>query len=424
MAIISSITARWILDSRGLPTIHCTTEIEHNGDTFTGTASVPSGASTGTHEALELRDNEDHFHGKGVERAVFNVNTTISEQLVDRSFDSAIEADTTMLSLDDSQNKSKLGANAILAVSMATHRAFASLNDLELWQYLKRLYFFDRPGTPVFPKLMCNVLNGGEHANNGLSIQEFMIVPATGNVEDDIRASSEIYHTLKKSLSEDNYSTALGDEGGFAPTLKSQDGINPTQTALTYLQQAIKTSGYSDNCQLAMDVAASEFYNSESESYELDEQSLSRANLAAVYSQLIEDYDIISIEDGFGEDDVLGWEIMTESLSDKIKLIGDDLFVTNPQRFKDVGLENKIANGVLIKLNQIGSVKETCEMINLARQHGYVTAVSHRSGETTDDFISDLAFGAQSEFLKLGAPARGERVAKYNRLLQIKSLLS
>ncbi len=423
MAIVSSVKARWILDSRGLPTVTCEVELDQQGRKVSGSASVPSGASTGSHEALELRDgDQSKFHGKGVEKAVENVNTHITDNLVGRDFGSAVDVDTLVLSLDTSENKSMLGANAVLAVSMAVHRAYATLSGLELWQYLRRLYFSDRPNTAHFPKLMCNVLNGGSHADNGLSIQEFMVVPNTGDIQQDVQSASEIYHTLKNSLAGDGCSTALGDEGGFAPTLEAGEK-SPSEEALLYLQKAIEKAGYADRCALAMDVAATEFYDVETELYNLDGAKITRAALAETYTKLVDNYNIIAIEDGFSEDDFLGWEIMTESLADKIKLIGDDLFVTNPQRFKAVGLDNNIANGVLIKLNQIGSVKETCEMINLAKENNYVTAVSHRSGETVDDFISDLAFSSQSEYIKLGAPARGERVAKYNRLLEINSLL-
>lgn len=435
MAIIQSISARWILDSRGLPTVFCEVTLDQEGRKVTGSASVPSGASTGTHEALELRDGGEAFHGKGVSQAVANTNNRIAEKLQGRDFTSAVEVDELMLQIDTSANKSELGANAILGVSMAAHRAFASLAGLELWQYLRRLYFASLPNISTFPRLMCNVLNGGAHADNGLSIQEFMVVPNTGEISEDIRMASEVYHTLKKSLASDGYSTALGDEGGFAPTLKLSEiaaaangeeevELNPTKVALNYLQASIDKSGYDGNCDLAMDVAATEFFDEESETYSIDGQVLGRAQLGAFYDNLCDEYNVISIEDGFSEDDVLGWEIMTEALGNKIKLIGDDLFVTNPTRFKEVGLGNQIANGVLIKLNQIGSVKETCDMINSAKENNYVTAVSHRSGETTDEFISDLAFASQSEFIKLGAPARGERVAKYNRLLTIKDSLS
>jgi len=414
MPTISSISARWILDSRGLPTVYCEVEIDQNGRKYEGNAGVPSGASTGTYEALELRDGGSDFHGKGVTQAVSHVNQAIAVAAVNREFSSAAELDEFVLELDGTENKTEFGANAILAVSMAAHRAFASLYGLELFQYLRRLYFSNLPAHLKFPRLMCNVINGGAHADNTIDIQEFMVIPNGGNVERDVQIASEIYHTLKGKLKKDGYSTSLGDEGGFAPQLKD------TVQALDYLKEAITASGYKTaECELAMDAAANEFYDAEKKVYKLDGQELSAAALTDFYRNLQENYPLISIEDGFNEDDVLGWQLLTERIGSKISLIGDDLFVTNPKRFEEIGLKNSIANGVLIKLNQIGTVFETCKMINLAKENGYITAVSHRSGETTDDFISDLAVAAQSEFIKLGAPARGERVAKFNRLLMI-----
>ncbi len=447
MAIISSVYSRWILDSRGNPTIQCTVELDQQGKKISATASVPSGASTGKHEALELRDEQKEFHGKGVSKAISNINQTIAENIVGKDFATAADIDELIIKLENSPNKTNLGANSVLGVSMAAHRAFANLSGIELWQYLRRLYFSDLPLAPKFPQLMCNVLNGGAHANNNLAIQEFMIIPQTGEIESDVQAASEIYHDLKNTLSSDGYSTALGDEGGFAPKFNLENIVNsqkddsenpenielkPSKIVLNYLNSAIEKSGYSGT-KMALDCAANEFMElldeegnpvpSEDIKYKIDNSLLSRSELADYYMGLIQDYPIVSIEDGYGEDDILGWEILTETLGKKISLIGDDLFVTNPHRFQKIGLENQIANGVLIKLNQIGSVSETCQMINLAKENNYVTSVSHRSGETTDSFISDLAFAAQSEFIKLGAPARGERVVKYNRLLEIKDSL-
>ena len=414
MAIISEITARWVLDSRGLPTVKCTITLDQKGKKAIGAASVPSGASTGSHEALELRDGGKDFQGKGVLNAVHNIETVISSRLLNRDFTDAFEVDKIVLSLDNSENKSELGANAILAVSMASHRAFASLFGLELWQYLRRIYFSALPASSKFPRLMCNVVNGGVHADSGLAIQEFMVVPNTGEIDRDVQAASEIYQTLKKNLKSAGQSVSLGDEGGFAPKLPT------AREALDFIKNSIEDAGYSTlNCELALDAAATEFYNKDTNTYKVDGKDLSQSGLTDFYSDLKNDYNLISLEDGFAEDDILGWEIVTQKLGSKMHLIGDDLFVTNPKRFAEVGLKNKIANGVLIKLNQIGSVSETCEMINKAKENNYITIVSHRSGETTDDFISDLVFASQSEFLKLGAPARGERVAKYNRLLDI-----
>lgn len=414
MPAIQNIHSRWILDSRGIPTIYCEVTIDNQGKKSFGAASVPSGASTGTYEALELRDNGQEFHGKGVSVAVENINQKINNAMHMKTFTSALEADEYLLKLDESDNKSELGANAILAVSMAIHRAFAEQYGLELWQYLRRLYFSLLPAATVFPRLMCNVINGGAHADSGLSIQEFMICPDTGSIQNDIRMASEIYQTLKIKLHKQNLSTALGDEGGFAPH------ISTTEHVLDILVETIQESGYDTiNCQLALDCAANEFYDSSSDEYTIDGKKYNRADLSDFYSKLVEEYPLISIEDGCHEDDEIGWQLITEMLGNKVSLIGDDLFVTNPKRFAEFGVQKESANGVLIKLNQIGSVSETCKMINDAKEHNYITAVSHRSGETTDDFISDLAIAAQSEFLKLGAPARGERVAKYNRLLNI-----
>ncbi|MEI6728062.1 MAG: phosphopyruvate hydratase [bacterium] len=418
MPIVTSVSSRWILDSRGLPTVRTSICLDQNGKKASGSASVPSGASTGTYEALELRDNGTEFLGKGVNIAVDNVLTKIGQRLVGRDFTTATDLDKFILTLDTSDNKSQIGANAILSVSMASHRAFASMFGLDLWQYLRRLYFSSLPAVSKFPRLMCNVINGGAHADSGLDIQEFMVVPNTGDIESDVRAASEIYNTLKKDLHKDGLAVGLGDEGGFAPNLSS------SSKALDYLQKSINGAGYSNvDCDLAMDCAASEFYNKEKNVYNLEGNEIGQAGIVDFYKDLKEKYNIISIEDGLAEDDLLGWEILTEALGKKTYLIGDDLFVTNVERFKDIGLKNGVANGVLIKLNQIGSVLETCEMINLAKDNDYITIVSHRSGETTDDFISDLAYASQSEFIKLGAPARGERVAKYNRLLEIKESL-
>lgn len=419
MAVIHAINSRWILDSRGLPTVRTIVTLDQGGKKATGLSSVPSGASTGSHEALELRDGDNQFLGKGVSKAVDNVLMTIGQQIIGREFSSALELDKFILSLDQTSNKSKLGANSILSVSMATHRAFANLYNLDLWQYLRRLYFSNLPAVSKFPRLMCNVLNGGAHADNHLDIQEFMIVPNTGDIESDIRLASEVYHTLKKDLKAKNLNTNLGDEGGFAPA------IDTATEVLDLLQESIVTAGYTRlECDLSLDVASTEFYDAEKNIYNLESQEMSPAKIVDYYQSLNETYNFLSIEDPLAEDDIVGWNVMTIALGKKIHLIGDDLFVTNPERFKKVGLENKIANGVLIKLNQIGSVSETCNMINLAKENNYITAVSHRSGETTDDFISDLAYASQSEFIKLGAPARGERVAKYNRLLEIKENLS
>jgi enolase len=414
MANITQIEAYWILDSRGLPTVTCNVVIKQDDELFVGTSAVPSGASTGSYEALELRDNEAAFHGKGVEKAVNNILQTISPAIMDKDFHNAKELDEEILKLDPTENKTNLGANAILAVSMAAHRAFASSQELELWEYLRELYFSQLGDEVSFPRLMCNIINGGAHADSGLAIQEFMVVPKTGDILSDVQMASEVYHTLKKNLKKDGHSISLGDEGGFAPH------ISTTPEVLTYIQKAISDSKYStEQYDIALDSASSEFYNKDSAIYTVDEKELTGQALVDFYADLCNRYNILSIEDGLAEDDFASWKLMTEKLTDKIHLIGDDLFVTNVKRFKEVGLDKDIANGVLIKLNQIGSVSETAAMINLAHDNKYVTAISHRSGETTDDFISDLSVACNSAFIKLGAPARGERVAKFNRLIDI-----
>jgi enolase len=424
MPIINQITARWILDSRGNPTVFCKVGIQHREVLYFGKASVPSGASTGKYEAVELRDGGPEFGGKGVNKAVENIINVIAKEIIGKEFASAKDLDQYILNLEEKlekeapenlvQPKSVLGANAILGVSMAGHRAFAKAENLKLWEYLRKEYFPELAQNITMPRLMCNIFNGGAHADNNIDIQEFMIIPNSGGIETDVRMSAEIYQTLKKVLKSEKQITAVGDEGGFAPNYKD------TNEVLESIEKSIIEAGYSRiNCDLGLDCAASEFYNKEENIYTLDGVAYSQSALNDFYSNLKDKFNLLSIEDGFDEDDILGWEMMTAKIGKKTVLIGDDLFVTNPARFKEVGLENNIANGVLIKLNQIGSVLETCEMINLAHENNYTTAISHRSGETNDDFIADLAVACNSEFIKLGAPARGERISKYNRLLQI-----
>jgi enolase len=410
MITIQNIYARWILDSRGLPTVQ--TSLTING--LTATASVPSGASTGSYEALELRDGGSEFMGKHVTKAVANVNSVIAPALNGKSFANIVELEKALLALDPSESKSSLGANAILSVSLAAHRACANEQKVSLYDFLHQTYF-SKLELSKFPRLMCNVVNGGAHADSGLAIQEFMVVPNSGSIEKDVQEASEIYHSLKSNLKKDGHSVSLGDEGGFAPHI-------PTSTqVLDYLQDAITKAGYTGECDLAMDCAASEFYKKGV--YTVDSKDFTPSELVDFYQELRSSYPLISIEDGFNEDDFEGWKIQTEKMGSTTHLIGDDLFVTNPKRFAEVGLAKGLANGVLIKLNQIGSVSETCQIINDAKANNYITIVSHRSGETSDDFMSDLAFASQSEFIKLGAPARGERIAKYNRLLEISDLI-
>ena len=423
MPIINQITARWILDSRGNPTVSCKVGVQHRDALYFGKSSVPSGASTGKYEAVELRDNGPEFGGKGVNQAVENILNIIAKEIIGKDFHSAKDLDHHVLELEkrleseidtsEVQPKSVLGANAILGVSMAAHRAFAKAENLKLWEYLRKEYFSTLT-TITMPRLMCNIFNGGAHADNNIDIQEFMVIPNSGSIETDVRMSAEIYQNLKKILKSENQITAVGDEGGFAPNYKDSNEV------LESIQKSITDAGYTRiNCDLGLDCAASEFMNKETGMYNLDGKEYSQSALNDFYSELNDKFNLLSIEDGFDEDDILGWQMMTAKIGKKVILVGDDLFVTNPERFKEIGLTNEIANGVLIKLNQIGSVLETCEMINLAHENNYITSISHRSGETNDDFIADLSVACNSEFIKLGAPARGERISKYNRLLQI-----
>lgn len=414
MILITDVQADWILDSRGLPTVKCYVTLSQDGVLQTSSASVPSGASTGSYEALELRDGGEDFAGKGVNGAIDNIYNLIANKLIGREFKTAKEVDEFILTLDSSKNKSEIGANAILAVSMATHRAFAELFNLELWQYLRRLYFSHLPAVVKYPRIMANIINGGVHGDNQLAIQEFMILPKTGDLQEDIQLISETYQSLKKLLHEKKLSTLLGDEGGFSPN------INSSNEAFEIILEALQKAGYSQiNCSLAIDAAANEFFNESTQKYHVDEEQFSSSALVEYYQELLEKYPVESMEDILHEDDFVGWSVATQTLGKKVNLVGDDLFVTNSQRFQEIGLDQEIANSILIKLNQVGSVLETANVINLAKENNYTIAVSHRSGETTDDFISDLAIACQSDYIKIGAPARGERVAKYNRLLEI-----
>ena len=388
---IKSVKAIEILDSRGNPTVLAEVTLS---DGSRASASVPSGASTGIHEAHELRDGDEAlFFGKGVTRAVKNVNEKI---------------DRLMIELDGTENKSRLGANAILAVSLAISRAAAESLGVPMFRYLK--------GENIIPKLPCpmfNVLNGGAHASNNIDIQEFMIVPHGLGYTEALRAGSEIYHTLGKILKKHGLSTGVGDEGGYAPNLSSDED------AIELLCQAIGDAGYSfSNVGIAIDVASSEWY--EDGCYTLPKRGVTKTHgeLIAYYEELIQKYPIISIEDGLAEDDFDGWREMTATLGDKIMLVGDDLFVTNVQRLK-LGIEKGAGNTILIKPNQIGTLSETLKVIKLARENGYKYIISHRSGDTVDTAIADIAVATEAEFIKSGAPCRAERVAKYNRLLEI-----
>lgn len=401
---IKSIHAREIIDSRGNPTVEAKVILESGAF---GVASVPSGASTGSHEAHELRDNDkSRYGGKGVLNAVKNANEKIAPALIGMSTDDLSKIDTAMIKLDGSKNKSNLGANAILAVSVATARAEANYRGIELHQLISA----ERKSAPT---PMFNVLNGGAHASNNIDIQEFMIVPHGFGLDDAMRAGVEIYHTLGKLLKAKGLSTGVGDEGGFAPNLSSDED------AIELLCLAIKESGYDfDKVGIALDVASSEWF--EDGKYRLPKRNkiMTADDLMDYYSDLISRYPIISIEDGLAEDDFEGWKTLTKRIGDKVMLVGDDLFVTNEERLRE-GISLGIGNSILIKPNQIGTLTETLNVISLAQKAGYKVIISHRSGETPDTLIADIAVATKAGYIKSGAPCRGERVAKFNRLTEI-----
>ena len=415
MSTIIHISAREILDSRGNPTVEVDVLLR---DGSFGRAAVPSGASTGSHEALELRDgDESRYRGMGVMQAIDNVIEIIAPAIVDEGFDATdqVEIDRFMLGLDGTDNKEKLGANAILGVSLAVARAASESVGLPLFQYL------GGPTAQILPVPMLNILNGGQHADNTVDLQEFMIVPhGFDYFREALRAGSEIYWSLKGVLKKRGKSTAIGDEGGFAPDLADSG------ETLTLLIEAIEKAGYkpADQVSIALDPAASEFFNAEANRYELtgEGKTLDSAGMVDYYGELCGRFPIISIEDGLAEDDWDGWKLITDTLGDRIQLVGDDLFVTNCDRLTR-GIDGGIANSILIKVNQIGSLSETMETIRLAAKHGYTSVISHRSGETEDSTIADLAVGAGTGQIKTGAVARSERVAKYNQLLRIEEIL-
>ena len=402
---IKLIKAREIIDSRGNPTVEATVMLESGA---VGIASVPSGASTGIHEAHELRDKDkSRYNGKGVLLAVNNVNQLICPALLGMSAGDLEKIDEKMIALDGTKNKSRLGANATLAVSLATARAAAAHKGAELYAHLSST----DEGKPPIP--MFNVLNGGAHASNNIDIQEFMLVPHGLSLDDGIRAGVEIYHALGRILKSKGLSTGVGDEGGFAPNLASDE------EAIDLLCQAIKEGGYSfDQVGIALDVASSEWFEDGEYILPKRQKKMTAEELIEYYSALIESYPIISIEDGLAEDDFAGWQKMTKKLGDKILLVGDDLFVTNVERLSE-GISLGIGNAILIKPNQIGTLTETLKVIRLAKESGYKVILSHRSGETTDTAIADIAAAVGSDLIKSGAPCRGERVAKYNRLSEI-----
>ncbi len=408
MILIEDIEAREIFDSRGNPTVEVDVFLE---DGSFGRAGIPSGASKGTYEAVELRDNDlQRLHGRGVSQAVSNVLQEIAPMMIGQDALAQEKIDRLMIDLDGTENKGRLGANAILGVSLATARAAAESLGLPLFRYISGAR------EPRLPLPMMNVLNGGAHADNNVDIQEFMIVPiGAATIHEAVRYCSEVFHTLKGMLKEMGLSTAVGDEGGFAPNLKDN------KQALTLLVEAIKKSGYSpgEEIALAIDAAATSFYK-ESYSFTIDGvvQQLSAADLVAVYKDWISNYPIVSIEDGLAEADDEGWKVLTAELGGKIQIVGDDNFVTNPEKLRH-GIESGIANSILIKLNQIGTVSETLMTMDMAHFAGYTCVVSHRSGETEDTSIADFATGTACGQLKSGSISRSERVAKYNRLLRI-----
>ncbi|MEZ4261197.1 MAG: phosphopyruvate hydratase [Polyangiaceae bacterium] len=406
MTEINAVFAREILDSRGNPTV----EVEIQTDSGRGRAAVPSGASTGEHEAIELRDGDKkRFSGKGVTKAVDNVNQVLGPAII--GLDSLDQAgvDRVLLDADGTANKSKLGANAILGVSMATARAAADAVGLPLWRYL------GGANARVMPTPLMNVLNGGAHADNGLEIQEFMIVPVGApSFPEALRAGAEIFASLKKGLKDAGMATSVGDEGGFAPRLGSNE------EAIAALVKAIEEAGYKPgkDVALALDCAASEFFDKKSGKYTFDKKPLSGAELVATYQKLAETYPIVSIEDGCAEDDWDTWKSLTDKLGQKVQIVGDDLFVTNVERLKR-GIEGGFANAILVKLNQIGSLTETFDAIRMATEAGFRSIISHRSGETEDTFIADLAVATNAGQIKTGSLSRSDRVAKYNQLLRI-----
>ena len=408
MSRITKVYAREILDSRGNPTIEVEVTLD-NG--IKKIASVPSGASTGKREAIELRDNDiNRYHGKGVLKAVSNVNDIIAPKIIGLDPINIREIDNIMIALDGTYNKSRLGANAILGVSLAVLKCAASIENKELFQYLGNSY--------SMPKCMINILNGGVHANNNLSFQEFMIVPNKAEYKENLKVASEVFSSLKTILKEDNLLCGVGDEGGFAPQVGS------AKEALELIRRAINLCGYvlGEDIFIALDVAASELYIEDKDCYFIDNKYYNREELINYYKDLIEEYHIVSIEDGMAEEDYTGWKLLTKVLGDKIQLVGDDLFVTNKELLQK-GIDMSIANAILIKLNQIGTVSETLDTIHLARENGYKTIISHRSGETEDNYIADFAVGLNLGQIKTGSVSRGERTSKYNRLLRIEEML-
>lgn len=409
MADIIHVFAREIMDSRGNPTVEAGVVLD---DGAAATAGVPSGASTGVHEAHELRDGGDRYLGKGVLQAVENVNEEIADEIAGLEADDQRIIDQAMIELDGTDNKSRLGANAILGVSMAVAKAAAFAAELPLYRYI------GGPNAHVLPVPMMNIVNGGAHADSGVDVQEFMIAPiGFDSFSEALRAGAEVYHTLKGVIKEKGLSTGLGDEGGFAPSVES------TKAALDLIVEAIEKSGYKvgEDIALALDVASSEFFKDGT--YHFEGGQNSAEDMIKVYESLIDEYPIVSIEDPLQEDDWDGYVALTAAIGDKVQIVGDDLFVTNPARLQD-GIDKKAANSLLVKVNQIGTLTETFDAVDLAHRNNFTTMMSHRSGETEDTTIADLAVALGCGQIKTGAPARSERVAKYNQLLRIEQELA
>ncbi len=410
MTAIIDIKGREIIDSRGNPTVEVDVTLETGAF---GRAAVPSGASTGAHEAVELRDGGKRYMGKGVEQAVEAVNTELYDALTGLDAEEQIILDNAMRDLDGTENKSRLGANAILGVSLATAKAAADEAAMPLYAYL------GGPHAHVLPVPMMNIINGGEHADNPIDIQEFMIMPVSaGNVRESIQMGAEIFHTLKKNLSDAGHNTGVGDEGGFAPNL------NGTTDALDFIMKSIENAGYNpgEDIMLALDSASSEFYKDGNYVLAGEGKTLDAGGMVDYYVDLCNKYPILSIEDGLDEDDWEGWKALTDAIGDKIQLVGDDLFVTNPKRLSD-GIDQGVANSILVKVNQIGTLSETFNAVNMAHRAQYTSVMSHRSGETEDATIADLAVALNCGQIKTGSLARSDRLAKYNQLIRIEEML-
>ncbi|MEH6496252.1 MAG: phosphopyruvate hydratase [Pseudomonas marincola] len=410
MSAILDIIGREILDSRGNPTVEVDVVLETGAF---GRAAVPSGASTGAHEAVELRDGGDRYKGKGVLKAVEAVNGEIFDTISGMEAENQIAIDRIMMKLDGTENKSRLGANAILGVSLAIAKASAIDANLPLYRYV------GGSSARILPVPMMNIINGGEHADNPIDIQEFMIMPVSaGSIREAVQMGAEVFHTLKKKLSDAGHNTNVGDEGGFAPN------IGGTRDALDFIMESIKAAGFKpgEDIYLALDSASTEFYSDGKYHLKGEGKELSSEQMVEYYAKLVDDYPIISIEDGMSEDDWAGWKLLTDKLGDKIQLVGDDLFVTNPARLAD-GISQGVANSILVKVNQIGTLTETMQAVEMAHKAGYTAVMSHRSGETEDATIADLAVATNCGQIKTGSLARSDRLAKYNQLIRIEEEL-